>query len=273
MSTLIVRDGQFLLTVGQALNNIGVVLGGHTMSTSMSSKIAKLLALAEHPNTSPTEAANAAAMAAELALKYNIDTDSVRQSEIPKQFVKDLSQWHSRSRDIDAVSLMGGWVAKMFGCKLLIHAFKGDAFYSFSGQPHNVALSHSWLHYLWQSCLKANTEFAKGRAYGDARIRQQARDNFRLHFSAAVATRLIQRLDQMRSQGVSGSTALVVQNWFDQEHREVSVWVEQNNDKIVEHKPREIKQLLDAALAGHAAGNRVGLQDQVSGNKKTELLR
>ena len=238
--------------------------------SGMDSKIAKLLAMAEHPNSNPEEAANAAAMAAALAAKYNIDLDSVRRVEDTKTFRQDRSGWHTRYRDAEAVSLMGSWVGRVFGCKLIIHTFRrSQSWYSFTGQPHNTQLAHSWLEYLWTSCKRANTEHARLSNYGDKDIRQQARDNFRIHYAAAVARRLKQRFDAMQTDGVSGSTALVVAAWFDQERKEVELWMEQNGEAAPPLKPRDVKLMLDAALAGKRAGEKVGLHDQIAAGATT----
>ena len=232
----------------------------------MLDKIRKLLAMAEHPNTNPAEAANAAAMAAALAAKHNIDLDAARGAGQSKTFIDAppfaAVKW--RRRDDTGVVIMTTWVARLFGCTTVIHYNGDERWCAFKGQEHNIALAQSWFKYLWDSCKRANTEHAKSESHATFAERESARATFRMHFCVAVSNRLKQKYEAMRTTGVSGSTALVVAAWFDTERREVEAWLKDKHPDMQDFTPK-MPTVKDerAARAGDAAGNRVSLADQI----------
>jgi hypothetical protein len=236
----------------------------------MLDKIRKLLAMAEHPNTNPAEAANAAAMAAALAAKHNIDLDAIRAaSGQAKEFVDAPAfagvKW--RRRDDSGIMIVTSWVARLFGCTTVIHSRGDERWCAFKGQVHNVELAQSWFKYLWDSCKKANTEHARSESRGTFNERETARAVFRLHFCVAVANRLKEKYNAMRTQPgvVSGSTALVVAAWFDAERKEVELWLKEKHPDMAQFAPKPPTQRdSTAAAAGDAAGRRVSLADQIA---------
>jgi hypothetical protein len=230
------------------------------MSGSIVEKIRKLLAMANHPNSNPSEAANAAAFAASLAVAHNVDLDALADRPA-KVFGQVISSWHFTPGDQGAVWGMANWVSRLFGCRAFVC---GKKYISFVGQKHNTDLAHSWMSYLWNSCLRANTEHARQSAYGSKVIRQQARENFRANYSVSVCERLKEKYEALRATGpTSDSRALVVAAWFDAESREVTEWVDRTMRTGTFASRRTAAHLDSAAAAGREAGRRVGLHDQI----------
>jgi hypothetical protein len=239
------------------------------MDEKIKGKIAKLMALAADQGATPDEAASAAAMAASLAARYNIELSSVGKPG-EKKFVTQKGSTTFRRRDATAFGMMSSWVGSMFGCSPMFY-YRGDTMTSaFSGQEHNIDLCHSWMDYLWGVCLKRNTDHARKADYGSSAVRQQARDSFRMAFAVAVSRRLKTKLDELRAQKfeTSAGTSLVVGTWFDQERQELAVWMEENQGDLKPMKAKEVKVLHDAYRAGFKSGDEVGLQDQVAGPGK-----
>jgi hypothetical protein len=245
------------------------------MSSSMNEKIRKLMALADSSGATPAEAANAAAMAAELALKYNIDIAEACKSEQPKpkEFTFGEYAIKTNPRDRKAGIHLAHGVAELYAVKPLISALKGrtEHHFMFVGQAHNVELASSWLKYLWNSMLRSNKEYNKSKI---GRATYGSDGSFRLMFAYAVETRLHDKYAAIQQQGVSETgTALVVVNWYEQERKAVQEWIDQT---LGENK-RELRSRasnLDghAANAGYKAGKQVGLDDQLAGRSSPRAL-
>jgi hypothetical protein len=234
--------------------------------SSTADKIRKLMALANHEGTSPEEASAAAAMAAELALKYNIDLEAALAagSAEAKVFgIGDIELWVPAQYRQVLIHFQAG-IAALYGCKATISHI-GHAKYGikFVGQDHNVALCNSWLKYLWDSCAKSNATYNKTRSYASAAEGYRASVTFRLHFAAEVHGRLSEKLASMRRGEASAGTALVVVAWYDAEKQEVAKWMDDNLKMGKPTTSRAIKIDVRAAVAGNEAGKRTSLADQI----------
>jgi hypothetical protein len=240
------------------------------MSSSISEKIRKLMALAEqkqHNAADANEAASAAAMAAELAMKYNIELDSIEKDHAaaPKQFKKGDYATSALPRDKQAHMLMANGVADLYGCKWLIRVAHNSNSVVFIGQPHNVELCNSWITYLWKAMMRCNVEYARTRTFASKKERYAADLAFRLQFASQVYTRLKEKLASMKTQGVAdgGGTALMVVNWYEQEKQEVAEWMQTHLSPGKPTSTRTKKLDWRAAAAGYEAGKKVGLHDQI----------
>ena len=230
----------------------------------MHDKIRKMMALANDPGATPEEAANAAAMAAELALKYNIDMASIQIDEAPKpkEFVVGGYSIKVTPRDRKAGLHLAGGVSKLYAVKLVLTRIKEYWFFTFIGQPHNVELANHWLNYLWASMKRANSEYHKTLTH---RATYAQDGSFRLMFAYTVQARLYEKFEAMQRHGISGSTALVVYNFYEKERAEIDAWVKQSMALGKPLKSRAAQLESAAASAGAAAGKRIGLDEQVRG--------
>ena len=236
-------------------------------------KIRKLMTLANHPGTGAAEAANAAAMAAQLALKHNIDMGKIRETEQSpddKVFEHGAVAITIFGGDRQAVLYMASGLAALYGCSVLVTPHRKPSNQSdirFVGQPHNIALCGIWLDYLWKACVKSNSADPEVKGI-KGKPRYKADRSFRLYFGSAVGARLYEKLAAMQAQGIkdaeSTSTALVVSNWYAQEQREVKAWMAQkmgNLGPVGQSSNRDLD--VGAGMAGHAAGRKVGLDNQI----------
>jgi hypothetical protein len=242
---------------------------------ALNDKIRKLMALATHPGSNAQEAAAAAAMAAELALKYNIDLESVSQetTKQAKVFMRGNTAFKVSPRDRSAGFAIQHGIAKLYGVKPAYHYDGSQNHMWYIGQEHNVAVANSWSEYLWNACLKANVEYSRRRIYDSAKERYRADQTFRLTFSREVCSRLEEKQQRMKDTGVSSTgTALVVVNWYEAERKEIQAWVDNTMKmKTTTSKAKRIDS--GAALAGHEAGRRVGLHDQLAGRAQPTMRR
>lgn len=235
----------------------------------MHDKLKKLLALAEHPNTNPHEAAAAAALAAELAAQHSIDLEALRVRG--KEFGSAPVVQYS-SRDEMAIGVMGAAVGKLYGCYGTLHRSAGAArgMFSYSGQPHNVAMAGTWLRYLWESCKRANREFAV-RSGNDRKKREIARRSFRWAFCDIVAKRLIEKLNELNAREMTASSdgrSIVVGSWLEQERQEIVLWLKEQGMGLEDLKPQKVTMSRNAMEAGHHAGQEVSLQEQIEGGNR-----
>ena len=241
--------------------------------TAVDDKIRKLMALANHPGTGAAEAATAAAMAAELALKYNLDLAAVQEAtpEQRKTFKHGDYATSALPRDKAAHMLLARGVADLYGCKFLILTMHNSNKIKFVGQEHNIMLCNSWLQYLMTAMSKSTAAYLKTRMFSDNKEKYRADGQFRLMFAHEVRQRLAEKLEQMRRHGVSGSTgtAIMVVNWYDQERKEVQAWLDQNMGKLRQSNTRK-KSIVDVHAATHGvmAGKQVSLSDQIANPHK-----
>ncbi len=236
-------------------------------------KIRKMMALAQDSGATPEEAANAAAMAAELALKHNLDLAQVMQEGQPKKkaFTHLYATEGCGPRDRAAGLLLSHGLSRLYGCMNLVSWAPPTNKYSFVGQEHNAQLCASWFDYLWRSCERANKEYNKTlRGAGrTAKERGAADQAFRLRFAEAVTTRLLQKLREMREKGVqqSNGTALMVVDWYEQEYREVQEYAATKMRVGKAAKTRTSVRDSHAGAAGAEAGKRVSLDAQLTSSQ------
>lgn len=249
-------------------------------------KIQKLMAMADHVGSNPNEAAAAAAMAARLAAKHNIDLDAVRTADQPKTFARLYTEIKVPMRDEQAFYFLCNAVAKTYGCVGGHFIFSGSIEPVFVGQPHNTGMAKSWFQYLWDACKLANRIHAREQNYGSHARREQARSAFRYGFCKAVSERmhelLMATMAQTHTSTHTGGTALVVGAWFESERRDVAQWMADDaaaraeryraeNPNAVAVKVRAsrgrtmagVAPLAGAQRAGTDAGNRVSLNKQI----------
>ena len=236
-------------------------------------KIRKLLAVANDAAATPGEAANAAAMAASLALQHNIDMGKIHERESSpetKAFARTHKGMAVSAQHRKGLLWMASGVANLYGCSIILTTFRNPAHAAdiyFVGQPHNADLCLTWLDYLANAAQRANREAPELKGLSGA-DRYRADRDFRESFGSAVRNRLDEKLQAMKSEGIKGesssSTALVVSNWFETEKREVQEWMASTMKLGKATSTRSTKNRdYSAATAGYQAGKKVGLHDQL----------
>lgn len=246
--------------------------------SDMNEKIRKLLALANHPGTGAAESAAAAAMAADLALKYNIELSQINKmasNAQAKNFARGNPTVEVHGIHRTALINLARGIADLYGCQFLIYKVKSSrASIGFVGQDHNVAMADTWLDYLWAACRNTNSVYNKGQTYATTIDARRANISFRLHFAMEVRNRLAEKLASMRRGETAGTgTALMVVNWFETEKKEVQLWMDANLrlGKASTTRKREIDY--NAAMAGYRAGQTTGLDDQIGASSNPARRR
>lgn len=232
-------------------------------------KLKKILALAERGGTEE-EAANAANMAAALALKYGIDLASVQVAGVaqPRGFKSTVIYEDRGGFEQWIINLVGGVVA-LHGGTTFYQASSGLTLYSAILREELVPVAKMTVEYLVKSVMRLNTEAVKGRNLTQPE-RAQFRKAFRLACSSRIRARLIERLRELTTRDevakeATGSTALVVLSHLENERKELQEWMQNQGFEFKKSRASGPRHL-DAAgvAAGIAAGDRVGLDAQVS---------
>lgn len=239
--------------------------------TPMEERLAKLMAMADHKDTNPNEAANAAAAAARLAAQHGIDLEELRTKSVSGGFMIMRSTWHFRKSEDVAVWPIVSWIARLFGTHCHFNEMPEEpnvGYVLFMGKKHAVELSHSWTKYLWESNKAAGRAHAAAMNYGSKEARQAARRDFRAHFSIQVAMRLREKLQAMSSDNLNTSDgrALTVVNHLEAEARAAEEWSKTQGWELREktgiaNRMPNFDTL--AVFAGADAGRKVGLEDQI----------
>lgn len=234
-------------------------------------RIRKLLAMAEHPNSNPNEAAMAASRAAHLAAEHNLDLDELRRrgAAPKKEMMRGTGPSTLKRADIDAFGFLMTGCGKLYGAVPTFIVGPGSSVvgYYFSGQKHNVEMAIKWTEYLWESCKRANTEHARQTRYGTPRRREEARVSFRYAFGVTVLNRLMEKHREMTKPpaGTSDSRALAIAHQVVTEYNEAQAFVD-SDPNVKPLKPRERRLQTQAFNAGAEAGKSASLHDQVGGS-------
>lgn len=238
-------------------------------------RLKKMLALAENAGATEDEASNAANMAAALALKYGIDLEQLQRTTHQPRAGFEYVVIHTDKGGFEQ------WLMNLIGGVCAIHGnrtfFQGNARigvtqYCAILRKDMVPVVTATMDYLVKAVLRMNTEAVKGRNLSQPE-RAAFRKAFRIACSARIRQRMHDRLREMMqnddaAKQATGSTALVVLNHIEAEVKEMTTWMEDQGFRFKESKSRGPRHL-DAAgyAAGKAAGDRVGLDAQVTGTK------
>lgn len=228
---------------------------------SVAEKIKKLLAKSRDAGCSEAEAEMCARKARELMDEHGVSEESVReradgagtQEHRPKYF----DPWR---RDI------ANNCAKFYGCLVVFSADRKSC--QIVGRESSRSVAIDMMEFLDATVLKLAKEYRK--SVGGARAEQ-------LNFERACGTRVAYRLNQLwraatgeKTDGAeSGGTSLVLVDELAQARALVDAM-----GNVRSRKMAESKQVGAAAVAGRAAGDRVGLGGQVGGGRSggTRLL-
>lgn len=247
------------------------------MDPAVIEKIRKLLALAERGGT-PEEAATAAAMAANIALKHNLDLrkiqeDAHKANERPG--IKGFDVYQSDKYEIWINNIVHA-VCEMNACSTFFEPRPSSVHYIVVGRPTVIPVVKLTIEYLVAATLRLNTVAVK--KYGLTQDeRRQFRKAFRITCSATILRRMRALLEEMRTKDdvaatATGSTALVVADYFEEEKKEVALWIEEN----ITLKTRDSRvHNLDGrgAEEGRKAGESVALNQQVTADQPAKDLK
>lgn len=226
-------------------------------------KLAKLLRLAEKAGTAE-EAAAAAGKAAELALQYGIDLNSVDPDSNPKVNEEELEDsvdnWEIR---------LAGAVAKLNAARVIVWTRNGEHKIRFCGR-NACAISSRLMHeYLTSTVLRLNRQAALKRKGTTSAERRRFREAFRVGAMNTLCDRLYERYEQLRAEGMANSggtgSALVVAGFFDQEAAALDDFVKKNYPNLRSSQFRTSARDLNGLAQGMAAARDISLNRQTTG--------
>lgn len=230
---------------------------------SIKEKLAKLLRLAEKAGTAE-EAAAAAGKAAELALQYGIDLNSVDPDSNPKVNQEELED----PVDNWEISLASA-VAKLNAARVIIWTRGGEHKIRFYGR-NACAISARLMHeYLTSTVLRLNRQAALKRKGTTSAERRRFREAFRVGAMNTLCQRLHERYEQLRAEGMANSggtgSALVVAGFFDQEAAALEDYMAKNHPNLRSGSFRTNVRDINGLAQGMAAAKGISLNRQTTG--------
>lgn len=249
-----------------------------TVDPKILDRLKKLLNLAERGGTEE-EAASAAEMAANIALKYGIDLATVQGSSpagpgIKQGYIVTEPKYQVWINNLVMAccalnACQGYWVTSPGN--------KSVAWVATGSEASVMTVIHT-VNYLIAATKRLNRSYVKSRAL-DKSGRKDFRDSFRLAASQRLAWRMTKRLEELRTQDgkaqeATGQNALVVANYFDQQMSEIEKFFQERGLNIV-YKPAASKRVAspDGYRAGLEAGESISLDTQVEGPADRQSLR
>jgi hypothetical protein len=240
-------------------------------------KIRKLLALAGSSNEH--EAALAAEKAQAMLAEYNLslaDIDDDKESDdfvIDKELENDSFPWKRQ------VAVM---VAKLYFCTYFFTQFKRFVNqrivrldrHNFVGAQHNIAVTKAMFVYLVATVERLAQE-------GGRQVPSSEREAYRRAFMWACTHRLSRRIAEriaaaragMGIKTESGNTLPALANLYDQAEQSLKNFLDGNVGKLKTAKRGGKISSAQGAEDGRAAGDRIGLDTQLTGKAAAHLLR
>jgi hypothetical protein len=237
-------------------------------------RVRKLLALAGN-NANENEAAAAAEKAQALLVEHNLsmlDIDNLADDE-----TKDIGV------DNSIITSSNPWrrplavqVAKLYFCEYFYSSTRGSKnIHSFVGKKHNIEVAKMMFMYLLEAIDRLAREGAKGLP-----IKEQS--PYRVAFRGACTKRLCQRImerieaakrGEIKSE-TTGSNLPALASMYDRSQNALTKYIEKNVGGM-RMKRTSLSTHLHSkgASDGYAAGNRIGLDQQVGGRSQHKALR
>jgi len=253
-------------------------------------RIAKLLALAGN-NPSESEAAAAAEKAQALLAEYNLTVSDVKSSNktednfiVDNDLITDSLPWRR------SLALM---VGRLYFCEYFytfkkefshdrkrilckggsIPGYKRYDIHSFVGAAHNVTIAKMMFSYLNQTIERLATD-------GSLRWPMNERSKYRTSFKASCASRLCWRIQERieaakkgEVKTESGTNLPALASLYDQTKIKLDSFI---SERVGEMKSKALKHTTShhgGVLEGHAAGDKIGLDQQVGSDRQQRLGR
>jgi hypothetical protein len=225
-------------------------------------RVQKLLALAGN-NTNENEALAAIEKAHAILAEHNLDLNEIEAHEARPHTLEE----EQRVRDDTDTTLSEnyyGWiwnaVAKAHYCSAFVLRPSNRArqtYHILVGRQINVLVAKQLALYLCQTIRRLANEEAKRVGRSD--------HAFKNAFLAGAATRISQRVRDMKFGDAKQQNALVL--WADEEFRKNAEFIGGTRER----KSRPTRYNVAGYKAGHAAGDRVSLAQQVKGKSSSTL--
>ncbi len=241
-------------------------------TSTIQEKIQKLLALA----TSPVEAEATAAMekAQELLAKHNLSMADVLKSGSEKKFVIV----EAKVGDIFAHKRrLGQAVGKLYFCKYFFRVIptqsKRKNVYNreqhcFAGEQHNADIALMMFNYLSDTIDRLAKEGAD--KMDDKKKYWSFQTAFKTAASRRLAERIMEKLQAATAPSTSSGNLPALASLYDRAQSEIDDYLDSMMSFTIT-KTKKQKYHTGGYVAGHAAGNKIGLDTQVTSAPKPLL--
>ncbi len=233
-------------------------------------RVKHLLALAGN-NPSEQEAARAAEKAQAILAQHNLSMSEVDLAdrsddkvEIDQEIKLNAFPWRRN---------LAHAVAQLYFCQYFYmhhHKIGGNAraghdSHHFVGAPHNIAVAKVMFTYLNETVDRLARDGAKKHS--------GSRSSYITSFTNACASRLChriaQRIAETKKGGVvkaeNGSNLPALADLYDQTNRKLTEFIAENVGQLKSKKDRSRITNVEGMLDGRAAGDKIGLDQQVGG--------
>lgn len=226
-------------------------------------KIRALKAKADDPSTTEAESLAFAAKVAELLAQHGLEEAQLKTEDQEQVGHEDyVSNWNtSPARRLLVIS-----ICRLYMVKPLIRTGKGKP-WSLIGKPHNVFMVKEMAAYLIKTTIRVGNEYGRNNPGSNV-----------TDFKRGCFKRLSERLNELHQQqsraaapqytpqGNPGNLPAL----YHTELQLAQVYIQQHFPNTGTYR-RTIKQGVDAA-AGRAAGDKISLNQQVSGGRSNHLI-
>lgn len=239
-------------------------------------RIRKLLALAGSPNEN--EAMAAAEKVQALLAEHNLDMDDVEKAAESKLGLNALKMAAAPWKRIIANAVAHLYFSEYVLTQKGKTSSKGwqywDDVHLFVGEEHNVNVAIMMFLYLTAATERLSKEGAKA-----VPLSQRTRYNTSFRFACAtrLAVRINAKLAEARAAGLNrhpldGKNLPALADLYDKTSRELTLFIAEEMGDTETKKTKAPINDIKGALDGHAAGDKIGLDKQVSGRGSAHLL-
>lgn len=237
-------------------------------------KIRKLMALSTSPNEN--EAAAAAAKVQAILAEHNLAMGDVTSASLKKDIKRDAIE---TSDSFPWRRIIGGATAALYFCKYVYwiqHPRPGirTDVHTFFGAPHNLEVAKMMFSYLIQTVERLAVEAA-------AKYTGGSRASFKTSFKNACADRLSSRMWVMMDEAKKGKAQAssgtgtnlpALASLYEQTALVLKDFLDELFEGALKSKPQKsVSKDLAGRIAGYKAGNEIGLDPQLGGNKEDVL--
>ena len=251
-----------------------------TVSDAMMKRIRSLLAMSRG-TANENEAAVAAAMVQKLLVEYNLTESDVEQRDSSGKIIEDNDLMTSSSnpwRRSLALACARLYLCDYFWQHVYVPTsnrktgyIRGDK-HTFIGLPHNVVVAKEMFVYLVDTIERLASDARKTKTKAVVGSLSAYEHSFRTACGTRVTIRLWERYNEQTAPPAGLLVKSNVPALYTKLSAEVNEYMEKNHKEIKVRPPRGKHSSLAGALDGRMAGDRVGLDTQISDTDRTRMI-
>lgn len=228
-------------------------------------KIRKLKAKADDASTTEEESLAFAAKVAELLAQHGLEEAQLATEDQEQLEHEDhVSNWNSSpARRVLVIA-----ICKLYMVTPLVRSAKGQP-WTLVGRKHNIFMVKEMSTYLIKTTIRLSNQYGRDFPEGDV-----------IDFRRGCFKRLSERIIEMHwqsvraaqpvytPQGNPGNLPALIENEFDL----MRGYIQQKFGKLGKLRKQRVRMTTLSGLAGHAAGDKISLNQQVGSGKSNHLI-